>query len=99
MPARSGIVSAAAIVVTTAAADEGFGATPLPIQRRLLRVYVRLANCPAVSGAKPLRGDLQGSCRVRTGDYRVVFNVESDPATGEVVVFVWRIGYRGDVYD
>ena len=88
-----------ATVLTTAAAEDGYDATPLPIQRRIARVYARLANWPAVSGAKPLRGELQGSYLIRTGDYRVIFTVETDPKTGEVAVVVWKIGYRGDVYD
>jgi len=46
-----------------------------------------------VSGAKALRGNLAGNFRIRTGDYRVVFRVR-----GETVI-VWKIGYRGDIYD
>jgi len=46
-----------------------------------------------VSGVKALTGKLAGNFRIRTGDYRVVFRV--DGAT----VIVWKIGYRGDVYD
>jgi mRNA-degrading endonuclease RelE of RelBE toxin-antitoxin system len=48
-----------------------------------------------VSGAKPLRGDLAGSWRIRPGDYRVVFRPSADDQT----VAVWKIGYRGKVYD
>jgi mRNA-degrading endonuclease RelE of RelBE toxin-antitoxin system len=48
-----------------------------------------------VSGAKPLRGDLHGSYRIRTGDYRVVFTVSAD---GQTVV-IWKIGYRGSIYE
>jgi mRNA-degrading endonuclease RelE of RelBE toxin-antitoxin system len=62
-------------------------------------VFLRLVKWPAVSGAKPLRGDLQGSYRIRTGDYRVVFSLATDPSTAEPVVKVWKIGYRGAVYD
>jgi hypothetical protein len=46
----------------------------------------RLRRWPAVSGAKPLTGDLAGKYRLRTGDYRIRFRVEttrilaSDPA-------------------
>jgi mRNA-degrading endonuclease RelE of RelBE toxin-antitoxin system len=46
-----------------------------------------------VSGAKPLRGDLAGNFRIRTGDYRVIFKVRHE------AVFVWKIGYRGTIYD
>jgi mRNA interferase RelE/StbE len=68
---------------------------PRPIQKRIYDIVARLEKWPAVSGAKPLRGDLQGSFRIRTGDYRVVFNVSVDGQT----VKVWKIGYRGSVYE
>jgi mRNA interferase RelE/StbE len=53
-----------------------------PIHRRVLGVLERLRNWPRVSGAKPLRGELAGRYRIRTGDYRVQFSVE-----GETVVY------------
>ncbi len=68
---------------------------PRPIQKRIYDIVARLEKWPAVSGAKPLRGDLQGSFRIRTGAYRVVFNVSVDGQT----VKVWKIGYRGSVYE
>jgi mRNA-degrading endonuclease RelE of RelBE toxin-antitoxin system len=46
-----------------------------------------------VSGAKPLRGDLTGRYRVRTGDYRVQFQ-----ATLELVI-VDKIGHRDGFYE
>lgn len=67
--------------------------TPRPIQVRIANIVVRLGQWPKVSGAKPLRGALAGSFRIRTGDYRVVFTVTGD------TVRIWKIGYRGDVYD
>jgi len=66
---------------------------PLVIQRRVEEVVVRLAKWPQVSGAKPLRGDLKGNYRIRTGDYRVIFSVVGQE------VRIWKIGYRGDIYD
>ncbi|HVX83847.1 MAG TPA: type II toxin-antitoxin system RelE/ParE family toxin [Phycisphaerae bacterium] len=80
-------------VTITAEARDQLEATPLPIQQRIAEVFQRLERWPAVSGAKPLKGNLKGNFRIRTGDYRVVFRV-----TGETVN-VWKIGYRGDVYD
>lgn len=82
-------------VIVTATAQREFQALPLPIKRRVRNVFVRLENWPAVSGCKPLRGNLQGSYRIRTGDYRVVFK----PSADNLTVVVWKIGYRGDVYD
>ena len=84
-----------ATVVITPAAQAELDLLPLPIRTRVRAVFVRLERWPNVSGAKPLRGDLSGSFRIRTGDYRVVFRPER---AGDRVV-VWRIGYRGDVYD
>ena len=63
-----------------------------PIHTRVLKLLERLADWPAVSGAKPLSGDLAGRWRMRTGDYRVQFLV-----TGESVV-VEKIGHRDGFY-
>ncbi|HEY8749195.1 MAG TPA: type II toxin-antitoxin system RelE/ParE family toxin [Tepidisphaeraceae bacterium] len=84
-----------ATVTITPAATIEFESVPLVIRNRIIGVFERLAKWPAVSGAKPLRGDLQGSYRIRTGDYRIVFTVSPD---GRIVT-VWKIGNRGTVYD
>lgn len=68
---------------------------PLPIQARVVDIFERLAKWPEVSGAKPMRKEFKRSFRIRTGAYRVIFRVSPDGQT----VTVWRIGYRGDVYD
>jgi mRNA-degrading endonuclease RelE of RelBE toxin-antitoxin system len=47
------------------------------------------------SGAKALRGNLKGNFRIRTGDYRVIFRYTK---AGDTIT-VWKIGYRGDIYD
>jgi mRNA interferase RelE/StbE len=79
----------------TPAARVELESTPIVIRNRINEVFERLAKWPVVSSAKPLRGELQGSYRIRTGDYRVVFTVSSD---GQKVI-VWKIGNRGTVYD
>jgi mRNA interferase RelE/StbE len=76
----------------TVEAAEQFGKLPRSIQPRVDRVIRRLSRWPEISGAKPLRGDLAGSFRIRTGDYRIVFRIFADK------VVVWRIGDRKDVY-
>ena len=58
-----------------------------------MRIFERLERWPDVSGAKPLRGDLSGWFRVRTGDYRILFSASDD----EVVVE--KIGHRDGFYD
>jgi len=66
---------------------------PRVIRARATGVLQRLERWPAVSGAKPLTGNLAGKYRVRTGDYRVQFHVRGD------VVTVERIGHRDGFYE
>ena len=80
-------------VEITPAALAQFEKVPLQVQKRIRDVFQRLSRWPVVSGAKPLRGELAGSFRIRTGDYRIVFRVRGD------LVTVWKIGDRRDVYD
>ena len=82
-----------AAVKLTPEAGEQVDALPQPVRRRPLDIYGRLAKWPAVSGAKPLRGNLSGNYRIRTGDYRIIFRVEGDE------VIIWKIGNRGGIYD
>jgi mRNA-degrading endonuclease RelE of RelBE toxin-antitoxin system len=86
-----------ATVSIASSAQEEFLALPLPIQARVRSVFARLADWPSVSGAKALKGDLAGNFRIRTGDYRVIFKVRG--VGSAALVTVWKIGYRGDVYD
>jgi mRNA interferase RelE/StbE len=65
------------------------------IQKRVQGVFERLARWPDVSGAKPLRHELKGAFRIRTGDWRVLFRVEE--SAKQIIVF--RIAHRRDVYE
>jgi mRNA-degrading endonuclease RelE of RelBE toxin-antitoxin system len=78
----------AEVEITPTALDE-LSFVPRLIQQRIRKVFVRLTRWPAVSGAKPLRGELTGNYRIRTGDYRVVFNVHDRKSEGAVVT-VWK---------
>ena len=64
----------------------------LAIRERVLAIVQRLAKWPEV-GAKPLRGELAGDYRVRTGDYRVQFYL-----AGETLV-IEKVGHRDGFYD
>ncbi len=41
-----------------------------------------------------LKGDMRGLRRIRTGDYRIVYEVEDD----HLLVLVIRVAHRRDVY-
>lgn len=64
-----------------------------PIVSRVNSVMQRLTDWPNVSGAKPLRGNWKGCYRVRTGDWRIVFQVVGN------LVIVQSIADRRDVYE
>lgn len=74
-------------------AAKQLGALPKPIKSRMIELISRLADWPNVSGAKPLSGALAGHFRMRTGDYRLQFRVES----GAIVVE--QVGHRDGFYD
>jgi mRNA-degrading endonuclease RelE of RelBE toxin-antitoxin system len=82
-----------AVVTLEPEAAEQFLLLPERIKARMVRIIARLENWPEVSGARPLRGDLAGRYRMRTGDYRLQFRVE-----GEEVV-VERVGHRDGFYE
>ena len=66
---------------------------PVSIHRRVLSVLERLERWPTVSGAKPLRRELKGCFRVRTGDWRVVIRPQGQ------IVWVIAVDNRKDVYE
>ena len=74
-------------------AVEQLAELPNVILARIENIALRLQNWPAVSGAKPLRGDLAGHYRMRTGDYRIQFRVAGDE------VIIERIGHRDGFYE
>ena len=74
-------------------AVEQLAELPNVILARIENIARRLQNWPAVSGAKPLRGDLAGHYRMRTGDYRIQFRVAGDE------VIIERIGHRDGFYE
>ena len=82
-----------AVVVLTPDAVKQLDRLPVVIHNRVLRLLERLEAWPAVSGARPLRGDLAGHYRLRTGDYRLQFQVNDDRVTVE------RIGHRDGFYE
>ena len=66
---------------------------PAIIQTRTLKIIRRLRDWPTVSGAKPLRRNLAGHYRIRTGDYRIQFFLR------EQVLVIEKIGHRDGFYE
>jgi mRNA interferase RelE/StbE len=80
-------------VVFSGDAKRELAQVPLAIRMRCYEILNRLAKWPDVSGAKPLRGELKGCFRIRTGDYRIVFRPEGD------AIRILRVDNRKDVYE
>ena len=65
-----------------------------PAARRRVQAAIELlAHQPRPSGAKKLAGG-DGEWRVRTGDYRIVYEVHD----GVLLVLVVAVGHRRDIY-
>lgn len=80
-------------VLLTPEAQAEFDALPVVIRARVLGILERLKSWPNVSGAKPLRKEWVGHYRIRTGAWRVIFQV----VTPKIVVV--RIEHRSAAYD
>ena len=62
-------------------------------RRRVQAAIELLADRPRPSGAKKLVGG-EGEWRVRTGDYRIVYEIHDDV----LLVLVVAVGHRRDIY-
>ena len=81
------------VVRLTANAREQLAQLPKSIRARMYGLLERLEKWPAVSGAKPLQGNLAGRYRLRTGDFRMQFRVDNN------VVVVEQVGHRDGFYE
>jgi mRNA interferase RelE/StbE len=63
-------------------------------RRRIQAAVELLAEEPRPAGAKKLVGG-EGEWRIRTGDYRIVYEIHDEV----LVVLVLAVGHRRDVYD
>ncbi len=65
-----------------------------PVARRRVQAAIELlAEEPRPSGARKLAGG-EGEWRVRTGDYRIVYEIRDNV----LLVLVVAVGHRRDIY-
>ncbi len=77
----------------TAAAEKQLSKLDRPVQRRILRFLEEIAQDDARGKGKAMQGDAH-AWRYRVGNYRIV----CDLVDRELVVYVIRVGHRGEVY-
>ena len=80
-------------VVLKPAARRDLRKLPDDVRRRIASRIDALAGDPRPSGAEDLRGE-PDLYRVRVGEYRILYQIESKA----LVVLVVRIGHRREVY-
>ena len=64
-----------------------------PDQRRVMAAIADLADTPRPDGVRKIVG-ADNACRIRVGDYRIVYEV----ADRVLTVYVVRVAHRKDVY-
>ena len=65
-----------------------------PGRRRVQAAIDLLAENPRPPGARQIVGG-GGEWRVRTGDFRIIYDIRDE----ELLVLVVKVGHRRDVYD
>lgn len=67
---------------------------PLADRRRIGGKIAALAENPRPPGVEKMKGNFNNFYRIRSGDYRIIYQVRDF----ELVVLVVRIGHRKHVY-
>ncbi|SHG68123.1 mRNA interferase RelE/StbE [Fodinibius roseus] len=63
-------------------------------QAQIIEAAEALAENPRPQSSKPMRGEYKGFWRERTGNYRIIYEIQDQ----KLVVFVIRAGHRKDIY-
>jgi len=80
-------------VVLTKTAQKQLDKLPAKLADTLLDAIQELAGNPRPDGCKKLKG--RSGYRIRKGDYRIIYDVEDDILTVEVVA----VGHRRQIYE
>lgn len=74
-------------------AEKQIASLPGNIQKQIDKKILALGDTPFPAGFKKLKGS-EGYCRIKSGDYRIIYRVEG----GKLVVIVVRVGNRKEIY-
>jgi mRNA interferase RelE/StbE len=77
----------------TTAAGRQIRKLPRTAQKAIVAALTALATDPRPNGCKKLKG--RDAWRVRTGDYRVIYEIDD----GVLTVTVIKVGHRRDIYE
>lgn len=82
-------------ILVGSAAEEDYLELPPELRERAKQRIFALGTEPLPGNATQLSGDLRGLCRVRLGDYRIVYELNTRTETVRVIA----IADRARVYD
>lgn len=68
---------------------------PKPDQKKIIAAINDLSQNPRPLGAKTLQGNWKGFCRIRIGNYRVIYDIDDEIIT----IYVLKIAHRKDIYE
>lgn len=74
--------------------EKDFNKLPKEEVIKILAKIDRLAENPRPSGVEPLQGNLKGLFRVRSGNYRIIYQILDKCLT----ILVVRVSHRREVY-
>jgi mRNA interferase RelE/StbE len=81
-------------ILLSRSAEKFLKELPRNIYLKISHDIEKLTDNPRPHGCKKLKGNRE-EWRIRIGDYRIIYNIDDDIVTIEVV----RIGHRKDVYE
>lgn len=61
---------------------------------QIYKIALDLSNNPFPVGAKHMIGVAPTQYRIRTGDYRIIYNVD----TKKKLIYILKVGHRKDIY-
>jgi mRNA interferase RelE/StbE len=77
------------------AARKALAALPKTVGERLDEQIQTLAHNPRPPGCKVLKGKLKGLYRIRSGEFRIVYQIADD----RLIVTIIKVGDRRDIYE
>lgn len=80
-------------IIIKPSAEKSFAKLPALQQRKIFSAIELLVTNPKPSGVKELKSSAE-LYRIRVGDYRVIYSIENDVLTINIV----KIGHRSDIY-
>ena len=81
-------------VIVSKTASKELADLPVQAVNRIIPAIKKLSEDPRPPGCKKLKGE-QNSCRIRIGDYRVIYTVEDIIC----IVDIRSVGHRKDIYE